>query len=216
MRRLGRRSLRRTAREEYRRPRRQACRDCSHSRPAHCRRHDGCQWRSHSLRNCSDARLPIAVRRFRPVPRPRRQVRAAAARVAARSLWRMCVSTHRTVGHPCPIPSPVDCLCRSLPVRPFHPGQGRAGQPALSENLSLKTRDLARAPLGVIYVAATAVYLKSARCAPPPMHAGFLEQCPLMRLIGPRTRPSIRAVAQAASDPGSWRVNSRPDRGALA
>ncbi len=215
MRRLGRRSLRRTAREEYRRPRRQACRDCSHSRPAHCRRHVGCQWRSHSLRICSDARLPFAVRRFRAVPQPRRQVRSFAARVAARSLRRMCVSTHRTVGHPCPIPSTIDCQCRSLPVRPFHPGQGRAGQPALNENLSLNTRDLARALLGVISRGRHRS-LSEFRALRAPTHAGFMAQCPLMRLVGPRTRPSICGVAHGSRRPGSQRVDSRPDRGALA
>jgi hypothetical protein len=214
MRRLGRRSLRRTAREEYRRPRRQACRDCSHSRPAHCRRHVGCQWRSHSLRICSDARLPIAARRFRPVPRPRRQVRSLAARVAARSLRRMCVSTHRTVGHPCPIPSTIDCQCRSLPVRPSHPGQGRAGQPALNENLSLNTRDLARALLGVISRGRHRS-LSEFRALRPDARR-FHGAVPLMRPVDPRSRPSIRAIAQAGSDPGSGRVNSRPDRGALA
>jgi hypothetical protein len=64
-------------------------------------------------------------------------------------------------------------------------------------------------------VAVTAVYLNSARYAPPSMHFGFVEQCPLMRPVGSRTRLSIRAATQADRDPGSWRVNSRPDRGAL-
>ena len=178
MQRRGRRSLRRTARGECRRPPRQVCQDCSHSRPAHCRRDVGCQWRSHNLRNCSDARLPFAVRRFRPVPRPRRQARSAAARVAAKSHRTVCVSTHRTVGHPCPIPSTIDCLCRSIPVRPSHPGQGQAEHPALSENLSLNTHDLARAALEMICVAATAVYLNSARCAPLPTHACLLATVP--------------------------------------
>jgi hypothetical protein len=151
MRRRGRRSLRRTARAGCRRPHHRAYRDCWRSRPTHCHTHVGCRWRSHSLRTCSDSQLPFAgARRSQPLPRPRRLTRAAAARLAARSHRTTYVSTHRTVGHPCPIPSTVDCQCRSLPVRQPHPGEGSAGHPALIQNLSLNTRDLARAPLGVI------------------------------------------------------------------
>ncbi len=48
------RSLPHTVPAGCRHPRPQGCRDCSHSRRGHCRRHVGCPWSSRSLRNYSD------------------------------------------------------------------------------------------------------------------------------------------------------------------
>jgi hypothetical protein len=149
MRRRGRRSPRRTARGECRHLRRRVCRDYSRSRPARCRRHVGCRWRSHNPRSYSDAHLPFAAQRSQLMSRPRWLAQSVAVRLAARSLLTILVSTHRTAGRPYLV-SPT-AIADDAQFRYGNPTQARImlSDLAVSENLHPNARESARAQLAV-------------------------------------------------------------------